>query len=45
MKKKLFWAVIALFALAVIVPVVIRLLPITYKGLALPRPHKSPPTS
>ncbi len=43
MKKKLFWAVVALLALTVIVLVVVRSLPITYKGLALPTPAQVGP--
>ena len=38
MKRKIFRAVIALLVLTGIVLIVIRFLPITYKGLALPRP-------
>ena len=38
MKRKIFRAVIVLLALMGIVLIVIRFLPITYKGLALPRP-------
>jgi len=38
MKRKIFRAVIALIALIGIMLIVIRFLPITYKGLALPRP-------
>ena len=43
MKKKLFWAVVALPALTVIVLVVVRSMPITYKGLALPTPAQVGP--
>ena len=43
MKKKLFWAVVALLALTVVVLVVVRSLPITYKGLALPTPAQVGP--
>ena len=40
MKRKIFRAVIALLALTGIVLIVIRFLPITYKGLALPKPSQ-----
>ena len=43
MKKKIFRAVIASIALIGIVLIVIRSLPITYKGLALPTPPQVPP--
>ena len=43
MKKKLFWVVVALLVLTVIVLVVVRSLPITYKGLALPTPAQVGP--
>lgn len=43
MKRKLFWALVALLALTVIVLVVVRSLPITYKGLALPTPAQVGP--
>ena len=38
MKRKIFRVIIVLLALMGIVLIVIRFLPITYKGLALPRP-------
>lgn len=43
MKRKLFWAVAALLALVVVVWIVIRFLPLTYKGLALPTPAQVDP--
>jgi len=43
MKRKIFRAVIALIALMGIVLIVIRFLPITYKGLALPAPPQVAP--
>jgi len=38
MKRKIFWGIIALIAFTGIALIVIRSLPITYKGLALPTP-------
>jgi len=43
MKRKIFRSVIALIALIGIALIVIRFLPITYKGLALPRPPQVAP--
>ena len=43
MKRKIFRAVIALLVLTGIVLIVIRSLPITYQGLALPRPPQVAP--